>query len=200
MPETQRQKQKNLTRKNIIETAMQVFEERGFLNTPTSVIAKAANVSHGTVFMHFKTQEELLTAVLEEFGSRINKRLHELAQGKSGMREVLEAHIAGLAEFEKFYTGLVVEGGVLPKAARNTFTAIQSTVSIHISQAAEEEIAKGRIKQIPLHMIFNGWVGLVHYYLANKDLFSPEGPVLKRYGGELVLNYMALLEPGDGRP
>lgn len=197
MPETQRQKQKNLTRKNIIETAMQAFAERGFLNTPTSVIAKEANVSHGTVFMHFKTQEELLSAVIEEFGSRINKRLHELASGKSGVQEILEAHIAGLIEFEKFYTRLVIESSILPGTARNTFTIIQSTISIHISQAAEREIAAGHIKQVPIHVIFNGWVGLVHYYLTNNELFSPGESVLNRYGQELILNYMTLISKNN---
>lgn len=195
MPETQRQKQKNLTRKHIIEVAIKQYAVIGLTKTRTADIAKAANVSHGTIFAHFSTQEELLIAVIDEFGSRINMRLHELASGKSGVREVLEAHLEGLIEFEDFYTKLVIESRLLPKDVRNTFIMIQSTISFHLSQAVEREMKAGSILPLPIYMIFNGWVGLIHYYLTNSDLFSPGESVLKRYGQDLLLYYMSLITP-----
>ncbi|MGE5630919.1 MAG: TetR/AcrR family transcriptional regulator [Caulobacteraceae bacterium] len=193
MSETQRQKQKNLTRKHIIEAAIKQYAAIGLTKTRTADIAKAANVSHGTIFAHFSTQEELLIAVIDEFGSRINMRLHELASGKSGVHEVLEAHLEGLIEFEDFYTKLVIESRLLPKIVRNTFIMIQSTISFHLSQAVEREIKAGSILPLPIYMIFNGWVGLVHYYLINSDLFSPGESVLKRYGQDLLVYYMNLI-------
>ncbi|MCB2360619.1 TetR family transcriptional regulator [Clostridium estertheticum] len=50
MLENKRQKQKKLTRKHLIEVAIKQFGENGILKTRTSDIAKAADVSHGTVF------------------------------------------------------------------------------------------------------------------------------------------------------
>lgn len=195
MAETQRQKQKAATRNHILEVAIQQFSEKGLTTTRTVDIAQAAAVSHGTIFSHFATQEELLIAVIEEFDSRINRRLHELAAGKSGVREILEAHIEGLTEFEDFYTRLVIEGRLLPKEARNTLVVVQSTISFHLSQAIEREMKAGSILPLPKHMVFNGWVGLLHYYLSNSDLFSPGESVLKRYGQELLLYYMDLITP-----
>lgn len=195
MPETQRQKQKISTRKHIIEAAIQQFAEKGLTTTRTADIAKAAHVSHGTIFVHFSTQEELLIAVIDAFGSKINMRLHELANGKSGVREILEAHIKGLIEFEDFYTRLVIENRLLPKDARNIFIMIQSTISFHLSQAAEEEIKAGSVLPLPSHLIFNGWVGLIHHYLVNGDLFSPGESVLKHYGQDLIQYYMRLITP-----
>lgn len=103
MVETKRQEQKRLTRKHLIEIAIKQFGENGIIKTRTSDIAKAANVSHGTVFAHFSTQEELLISVIEEFGNRIAQRLHELVNTNSSLSEVLEAHITGLIEFEPFF-------------------------------------------------------------------------------------------------
>lgn len=193
MPENQRQKQKALTRTHIIETAMQLFAQNGFSNTSTQAVSKAANVSHGTIFAHFRTQEELLTAVIDEFGTRINSRMHELAGEKSRIKEIFEAHVMGLTEFEAFYTRLVIENRILPREARDTFTIIQSTISFHIGQALEREIAAGTVQNLPVHMIFNGWVALVHYYLTNNDLFAPGQSVLKRCGQELADYYMTLI-------
>lgn len=193
MIKTQRQIQKDQTRRRLIETALAQFARKGLTTTRTADIARAAAVSHGTIFAHFPTQEALLNAVIEEFGARVSLRLHELAAGNGSLRDVLAAHLRGLTEFEGFYTRLVIEGRLLPESARNTFILIQSAISFHLSQAAEREMAEGILRPYPIHLLFNTWIGLIHYYLANSDLFAPEGSVLERYGQELLEHYMGLI-------
>ncbi|ATW25728.1 TetR/AcrR family transcriptional regulator [Candidatus Formimonas warabiya] len=198
MKETQRQIQKRQTRAHLIEVALRQFAQNGLTTTRTADIAKAAQVSHGTVFAHFSTQEALLTAVIEEFGTRIARRLHELAGQQKGVREILEAHLKGLTEYEDFYTRLVIEGRLLPEGARNTLIMIQSAISFHLSQAAEQEMKAGVIYSFPVHLLFNTWVGLIHYYLANDDVFAPGESVLKRYGQELLDHYWCLITRKSG--
>ncbi|WP_253198990.1 TetR/AcrR family transcriptional regulator [Clostridium estertheticum] len=177
----------------MIEIAIKQFGENGIITTPTADIAKAAKVSHGTVFAHFSTQEELLISVIEEFGNRITQRLHELVDTNSSLFEVLEAHIEGLIEFEPFYTRLIIERRLLPESVCNTYIMIQSTISFHISIAAEKEIKQGTIRKVPIHLIYNTWIGLIHYYITNGDLFSPNGSVLKQYRHELLQHYINLI-------
>ena len=193
MLETKRQKQKELTRKHLIEIAIKQFGENGIIATRTADIAKAANVSHGTVFAHFSTQDELLTSVIEEFGDRIAQRLHELINADSSLIEVLKAHLAGLIEFEPFYTRLIIERRLLPESVCNTYIMIQSTISFHIGIAAKKEIGQGTLRNLPIHLIFNTWIGLIHYYITNGDLFSTNGSVLKQYSEELLQHYMNLI-------
>lgn len=194
MSETKRQIQKKITRKHLVEIAIKQFGENGIITTRTADIAKAAKVSHGTVFAHFSTQEELLISVIEEFGNRITQRIHELVNINSTLFEVLDAHITGLIEFEPFYTRLIIERRLLPESVSNTYIIIQSTISFHISIAAEKEIEQGTIKEIPIHLIYNTWIGLIHYYITNSDLFSPNGYVLKKYRNELLQHYMNLIK------
>jgi AcrR family transcriptional regulator len=190
---TQRQIQKEVTRRHIIETAVQYVADHGFSCSRTADIARAAGVSHGAIFAHFSTQSALFSAVIEEFGKRVTLRLHELAAGNGSLREALEAHLKALTEYEAFYTRLVNEGRLLPSEARNTFILIQSSISFHISQSAEKAIAAGLLVNCPLHLLFNTWVGLVHYYLSNNDLFAPSGSVLPRYGRQLIEHFMSLV-------
>lgn len=192
---SKRQLQKDQTRKHIIEKALEQFARNGLTTTRTSDIAKEAEVSHGTVFAHFSTQEALLNAVIEEFGERISIRLHELASSSNSLSEVLEVHLKVLIQFEAFYTRLVIEARLLPESARNTFIIIQSTISFHISQAAEKEMKEGTINTCPIHLLFNTWIGLIHHYLVNNDLFAPEESVLERYGTELLEHFMTLISP-----
>ena len=196
-PKTRRQIQKERTRQHLIETAFAQFAAHGLTTMRTADIAQAAGVSHGTVFVHFPTQEALLCAVIEEFGVRVARRLHELAVSNRSLRDVLAAHLRGLAEVEPFYTRLVIEGRMLPASARSTVIVIQSAISFHLGQAAEREISAGTIASCPIHLLFNTWVGLIHYYLANGDLFAPGESVLARYGQELLEHYLRLIAPRD---
>lgn len=197
MKENKRQVQKKATRSRIIDAAIRQFAKKGLTTTRTGDVAVDAGVSHGTIFVHFPTQEELLIGVIEEVGGRINLRLHELASDKKGIEDILRAHISVLMEFEEFYTRLVIESRLLPKQARDTYIMIQSTVSFHLSQSVQMEVDAGTMQNLPLDMVFNGWVGLVHYYLANSDLFAPGESVLKRYGEGLIQFYISLITKNE---
>lgn len=193
MNKTPRQQQKEKTRQRLLDVAISEFGRQGIMNTRMSDIARAAGVSHGTVFSHFASQEYLITAVIEDFGARMARRTHELAYGRVAIREILAAHLASILEFEEFYTRLVIESRILPRAARETFIVIQSAVSFHISQSAQSEMDGGSMVRMPVHLLFNTWVGLLHYYLSNGDLFAPQDSVLNRYGSILIDHFMGLV-------
>ena len=197
MTESQRQRQKNETRKRLIETAMDQFAKNGLSATRTADIAAAAEVSHGTVFTHFPTREALMEEVIEAFGMKITERMHELIGDKCGMREVLAAHLEGLEENEDFYAGLISEASVLPQDARNTLIMIQSAISFHIMQVAEREIVESRIKEMPFDLLYNTWLGLIHYYLANRELFAPGASVIAKHGRRLTEHFMNLITKGE---
>ena len=188
-----RRLQKAQTKEKIITAALKVYSASGFF-APTTAIAKEAQVSHGTIFVHFPTVESLLVCLLESFSLDINRELHLLSESGKDMARLLAMHIDVLIKYEDFYRRLIKEAVYLPEEAKNTFIAIQSTVSIHFWQALEQEIKTGKIKDLPLHMIFNTWLGLVHYYLINGDLFAPRDSVLKRYKNALIECFMTLIK------
>lgn len=188
-----RQEQKEKTRKLLLYTAMEVFSENGLLSARTSDIAIRANVSHGAIFVHFPTREDLLVAVVNEFGEKITARLHELLQEQNGLDTMLFAYLQVIAEYEAFYIKLVSEITLLPIIVRHEIVMIQSAISHHICQQAEKLMKQGEIKEMPLHLLFNTWLGLVHYYLMNKDLFAPQDSVVTKYGDVLVKHFMMLI-------
>ena len=188
--------QKIQTRERIIAAAIKVYSEQGF-SVPTTVIAQEAHVSHGSIFVHFPSVESLLLCLLENFSQDIKAELHSLSKYGDDIAKLLDRHIKVLIKHEAFYKRLVKEAVYLPEEAKNTFIAIQSTVSIHFLQALEQEISKGEIKDVPFHMLFNTWLGLVHYYLLNGDLFAPQGSVLKRYKSKLVGCFLTLIKNVD---
>jgi len=189
-----RQMQKSNTRKKIIETAYRIFSQKGF-SVATSVIAKEAGVSHGSIFAYFPTLNDLLICVLSDFEENIGKSLHMLAEKCDSIENLLEEHLNVLEKYEAFYSRLISEKNKLPDEAKYTFSFIQSTMAFHFSSVIEREIEKGTVKKLPIHLLFNTWLGLIHYYLLNKEFFSDSSEsVLKRYRAELLHTYLNLIK------
>ena len=197
MKKNARQIQKEQTRALLLKTAYECFSLHGILSTRMSDIAEAAGVSHGTVFLHFRTQEELVAEVVTACCGEIALRTHELSESCASMRDMLAAHLTGIREYEPFYTRLVVENRLLPEPARDAWANVQSAVSFHFSLVAERELRAGTIRDIPAALLFNLWIGLIHYYLENGDRFAPEGNVVERYGAVWIDTYLKMIQKED---
>lgn len=176
-----------------MRSAFAVFSENGIGGAKTIDIAKRAGVSHGTVFAHFATKEELAAQIVERYGKRVAGRIHELVETGSSLKDILEAHLEGLAEYESFYFYLVAEGPLLSVDTRDALIGIQSAISFHLSKRAEVEMRAGTVKRVPVHILFNSWMGLVHHYVLNRDLFAPGDSVLRRRKEELCAYFMDLI-------
>jgi AcrR family transcriptional regulator len=188
-----RQIQKEQTREKIIAAAIKVYSNQGF-SAPTTAIANEAQLSHGSIFVHFPTVESLLVCLLDSFSQDITAELHTLSESGGDIETLLAMHVDVLIQHEGFYKRLIREAVYLPEEAKNTFIAIQSTVSIHFLQALEHEISTEKMKDVPFHMLFNTWLGLVHYYLLNGELFAPQGSVLLCHKNTLIECFMALIK------
>jgi AcrR family transcriptional regulator len=61
-----RQTQKEMTRRRIISSALEIFTEKGFISATLEDIAAAATVSRPTVYAHFGNKGDILRATIDE--------------------------------------------------------------------------------------------------------------------------------------
>jgi len=64
-------------RERIIAAAAKLFGDKDYHDTTTAKIAESAGVAAGTIYIYFRSKEELLVAVFEEFLGRHMDRLRE---------------------------------------------------------------------------------------------------------------------------
>ena len=81
-------------------------------------LAKSINISHGALFVHFKTREELILSVVEKFGDRLASELGRRFMDDMKLKDLLQAHLEVLSEFEDFYLRLISESQSLPLKIR----------------------------------------------------------------------------------
>jgi len=68
---TPQQKRSEETRKRIIAAAERLFSEKGYYNTNSKEIAKAANVSIGSFYSYFKDKKALFIENLTQYSQKI---------------------------------------------------------------------------------------------------------------------------------
>lgn len=173
--------QKQKTRDHLLNMAYGQFSQKGFLATKTLDIATAAGVSHGALFVHFPTKEELLENVIDEFGLKLGAKLKQLIS-KGTAKDVLSAHLEAIEEYEPFYANLVIEGPLLSPSVRSRVFLIQSGVAYYLEKTLCDA-------PVPIHFLLNSWLGLIHYYLANRDKFAPGKSVIATCGKDLLNHF-----------
>ena len=116
------------TRIRILQQATRLCARRGFARTRTIDVARAAGVSHGSVFVHFPSRADLMTAVVAEMAREITDALHALSTAGASVREVLTAHVECLAAREHQIRWLLLETPMLPQGFHSAWLGLQSAL------------------------------------------------------------------------
>lgn len=190
-----RTRQRETTRRQLIEAGLRVVAVHGFAGATTAAIAKATGKAHGTVFVHFPTRDALVTELVEEVGRAMSQRLSEVPTNSPGVSEVLDAHLAALAEHEELYASMLREATALPLVARARLFALQSGIAWRLGQANARDVARGTARAMEPVALGNTWIALTNHYLMNRDLFTPGASVIAARGPELKGTLLEILRP-----
>ncbi len=91
-------------RERILTAAVRVFAKNGFYATRVSEVAKAAGVADGTIYLYFRSKEEILVSLFEDRVEKLlsfmNERLPAHPTAPEKLRAVIEMQL-GLLEGER---------------------------------------------------------------------------------------------------
>jgi AcrR family transcriptional regulator len=114
---------KEATRLRIIDAAYESFWRAGFLRTSVDGIAVRAGVTKRTLYAHFRSKDDLLSAVLQRHGALARERLRRIGDrmpaDRDGMMDSFFGQLAGWFSATPRWSGsgftrLVVELADLP--------------------------------------------------------------------------------------
>lgn len=87
-------------REAILRAAIKVFAEKGFFNSKVSDIARAAGIADGTVYLYFKSKDEILHSIFDramaEFIAEGKKELAGIDRPEERLRRIAELHLERL--------------------------------------------------------------------------------------------------------
>ena len=87
-------------REAILRAAIKVFAWKGYFNSKVADIAGEAGIADGTVYLYFKSKEEILHSIfdraMEEFIAEGKREIAEIERADEKLRRIAELHLEKL--------------------------------------------------------------------------------------------------------
>jgi len=99
-------RERNDKRARILDAAGEVFAERGYFSSTVAEIARAAGVADGTIYLYFKSKDDLLLRLFDE------KMTQLLAEAKAALAEERDAP----SRLKRFIQLQLLAGGEEPRS------------------------------------------------------------------------------------
>jgi AcrR family transcriptional regulator len=119
------------TRTLILETALEIFRERGYEETTMRFLAERAGVSLGNAYHYFRSKEQLIQAFYgrthEEHLAACAEMLTRERDLKTRLLEVMRAKITTIEPYHQF-AGVLFKTAADPKSHLNPFSPESSAV------------------------------------------------------------------------
>lgn len=159
------------TRSQILDTALQLFSERGYFNTSVHDIKRVAGLSTGAIYHHFSSKEAISQSLYESLLNRMTILLEEVFGRETSARnrsQALLAALFALTTAEPTLMRFILHARhqeFMPTAA-----PICSTRPFHLMiELVQEGIAAREIRPLdPLvaaAALFGGGLRLIHLHL-----------------------------------
>jgi AcrR family transcriptional regulator len=149
-------------REQIVNAALKLFCENGFQQTSTANISKEAGVATGTLFLYFKSKDELINELYKECKQQMAEKLFQDLPLNEGTQAVLK-HIWGraiewgLTDRKAFqYTTMCKASPLISEATREELASSHEFATKLLSDA----VKKGELMKIDEGMFFSMFDGL----------------------------------------
>jgi TetR/AcrR family transcriptional regulator, fatty acid metabolism regulator protein len=87
-------------REAILRAAIKVFAQKGYFNSKVADVAKEAGIADGTVYLYFKSKDEILHSVfdraMEEFIAEGKREIAEIEEAGKRLERIAQLHLEKL--------------------------------------------------------------------------------------------------------
>ncbi|MFK0570170.1 TetR/AcrR family transcriptional regulator [Endozoicomonas sp.] len=192
MPTSVKATRKKVTRQSrevriheILTSAREVFEARGYEKATVAEIASRAGIVEGTVFSYFPSKRVLVLKVMEQFYQQITQRIEEGIQGVKGTRErfyfVTWNHLNIMTQNRALCGVILNESRGVDQELSPQVRALNRRYTEVVTKITKEGIARGELRpDISITLVRNTLFGTLEHYLWGiyLDSKTTETPLL----------------------
>ncbi len=157
------------TRKRILEAALKLFSQKGYLGATTKEIAKASEISEVTLFRHFQTKENLFISVLEHYSflpkiKEISKDLLKMPIDEA-LKVLAKAFLKTLKNRRDLIRIMLVELPRYPEIVKDSYQKTFEKIIQEVAQFFEKLQREEKIKKtISPNLLARAFLGLFFSY------------------------------------
>jgi TetR/AcrR family fatty acid metabolism transcriptional regulator len=135
----------------IIDAAIRVFARKGYYNSRVSDIAREAGIAAGTIYLYFKTKDEILITLFRDrvaqFVSSVRKAISDLPDPVSKLRRLVALHFEMLEQNPELAEVVQVELRQGQKFFRGASSQEIASYFALIASVIDEGVAEGRFRR-----------------------------------------------------
>jgi AcrR family transcriptional regulator len=169
------------TRAHILETALQLFRERGYEDTTMRAIAEAAGVAVGNAYYYFRSKEHLIQAFYEQSHEEHLEACQPLLAQEKDLRTrlhgVLRAKIDTSMPYHRF-SAVLFKSAADPKSPLNPFSdesrGLRDRVTALFAEVLEGSrmrVGNAKLREELPHLLWTYQMGIILFWIHDD---SPE--------------------------
>jgi AcrR family transcriptional regulator len=195
-------------REQILQTAVNLFSQRGFKGTTTKEIARAAGVSEAMVFRHFENKEALYGAILDNKGCQDgvhkfpwegNHELLAAMERKDDFAvfyniafDALNKHQSDEAFMRLLFYSALEEHELADRFFREFIERIYEFIGGYVSQRQED----GAFRKMNERVAVRAFLGMLIHHSLNNILWDRNRSILNISNEEAAKNFAEILLGG----
>ena len=198
----------DLRRLQILQTAVDLFSQRGFKGTTTKEIARAAGVSEAMVFRHFATKDELYGAILDNKGCQDgvhkfpweeNKELQQAIEQKDDLAvfyniafDALNKHQQDVAFMRLLFYSALEEHELADRFFHEFIERVYDFIGGYILQRQKD----GEFRKMNPRIAVRAFLGMLIHHSLNNILWDKKRSILNISNEEAARNFAEILLGG----
>jgi AcrR family transcriptional regulator len=181
------------TKEHIVESAKQWFIAEQSVEVNTKDIAELAGVAHGTVFLHFKDKENLISSVIKHELIALASDLNSMVENDSSLDILMDKYLNYLISKESFMVVLAKEFPRMDVFLKQEMMDVERIIKDSFYIAFKRGVDAGYYKNIDSEQSLNFLFSSLSYYLANKELFLKIGSIIALKKQVILTTFYAMI-------
>ena len=160
----------------MIDAARRLFIEKGFEDTTMCDIAEMAGVNRSTLHYYFANKDVMFRAVFSSIVETLMPRLREIMASDKPLMERLSLVIDEY--FGRFLENPSIPGFIISEIQRDVEHFIATAREMHydkvfslVRDVLNNEMQEGRLRKVPMYMVFTAFYGNIAFPFVTKNLF-----------------------------
>ncbi len=185
LPGANRRTKRDETRRALLESALNVFGEKGYHSAAVDDIVSRAGRSKGTAYFHFPSKEAIFRALVRELASHLVERVErELTDEPTAIRQLDAALLSVIDIFTKHRTlarVTLVEVAGAGRAFSDDLVFVRQQFAALIRRHLDAAVAEGTLSPCDTDLIATAWFGAINEIVV-RWLHDPDsGPLHMTY-------------------
>ncbi len=177
------------SRRRLLDAARRLFVERGYHNTRPQDVARAADVGHGTFYLHFPDKRACFFAFVDEACAEVDALIKSRLEGLDDLEARVTTVIDSVLEYHAHNPGVLAaalsDPGVIDKDADHS-TMLMARWAHHWAEDLKGHVERGEIwADYDLEVVGFAIMGMMHQtaqaLAQDEEGRQRMGPTLRKF-------------------